>query len=81
VEHLKGKLSEGDDVVIVGGGWGVTAVTAAREVGPEGSVTVYEPNVECYRKCEKVVAANGAADVGRGSDGLNVLTARHTAPG
>ncbi|MEF8789997.1 MAG: hypothetical protein V5A61_07720 [Haloarculaceae archaeon] len=63
VGHLKEKLSEGDDVVIVGGGWGVTAVTAAREVGPEGSVTVYEPNVECYRKCEKVVAANGVADV------------------
>lgn len=63
IERLRARLSEGDDVVIVGGGWGVSAVIAAREVGPDGSVTVYEPNVECYRKCEKVVSANDVADV------------------
>jgi hypothetical protein len=41
----------------------VTAVTAVREVGPDGSVTVFEPNVECYRKCKEVVSANDVADV------------------
>lgn len=63
VEHLREQLSEGDDVVIIGGGWGVTTVTAAREVGPDGSVTVFEPNIECYKKCEQVVSANNVADV------------------
>lgn len=32
-----------DDVVIVGGGYGVSTVTAARIAGTGGSITVYEP--------------------------------------
>jgi hypothetical protein len=31
-----------DDVVIVGGGWGVTAVVAAKEAGENGKVTIFE---------------------------------------
>jgi len=40
--QLRSLLSEGDTVVIVGGGFGVTAVIAARQVSPTGTVTVFE---------------------------------------
>lgn len=36
----------GDDVVIVGGGWGVTSVTAAKQVGEDGSVLTYEGSAD-----------------------------------
>jgi protein-L-isoaspartate O-methyltransferase len=42
VEALRTYASEGDDVVIIGGGFGVTAVVAAQITG--GTVTVFEPD-------------------------------------
>lgn len=42
VSGIEEYVREGDDVVIVGGGWGVTAVKAAQNVGSSGKVTVYE---------------------------------------
>jgi hypothetical protein len=44
-EHEK-HSKNGDEVIIVGGGRGVTAVNAARKVGPSGKVTVYEGSKE-----------------------------------
>jgi hypothetical protein len=39
----KGLTQKDDDVVIVGGGMGVTAALAAKHVGKGGHVTIYEP--------------------------------------
>ncbi|MFC6727225.1 FkbM family methyltransferase [Natronoarchaeum mannanilyticum] len=39
---LRTWVDEGDQVVIVGGGWGVTAAIAAEVVGPSGHVHVFE---------------------------------------
>lgn len=42
VEGLRRHVEPGDDVVIVGGGWGVSSVVAAQEAGEEGSVRTFE---------------------------------------
>lgn len=42
VSALKRYVEPGDDIVIVGGGRGITSVIAAQMTGSEGSVTVYE---------------------------------------
>jgi len=42
VSGLDKNVEPGDRVVIVGGGWGVTTVIAAREAGKSGKVIVYE---------------------------------------
>jgi len=52
----------GDDVVIVGGGSGVTAVRAARIVGPGGSVRVFEGAEENLERIRQAFELNGVAD-------------------
>ena len=42
IRGLEDNVRDGDSVVIVGGGWGVTATIAAREAGASGTVVVYE---------------------------------------
>lgn len=42
ISGIEEYVRKGDNVVIVGGGLGVTAVKAARNVGSSGKVTVYE---------------------------------------
>ncbi|TKX52276.1 hypothetical protein EXE42_16635, partial [Halorubrum sp. SP3] len=46
IDAIHRVVEPGDDIVEIGGGYGVSAVVAAREVGHEGSVTVYEPSRE-----------------------------------
>lgn len=52
----------GDDVVIVGGGDGVTSVTAAREVGDSGEVTIYEADADRVRDLRRTLELNGVSD-------------------
>lgn len=52
----------GDDVIIVGGGSGVTAVRAARIVGPGGSVRVFEGAEENVERIRQAFELNGVAD-------------------
>lgn len=52
----------GDEVVIVGGGFGVTAVVAGRLVGPEGRVVVYEASRRGLRRTAGTIAHNGVED-------------------
>jgi hypothetical protein len=63
---LTGAIAEqvrpGDRVVIVGGGVGVTAVHAARRVGPEGSVICFEGGAEYARHVGEAARRNGVAD-------------------
>lgn len=52
----------GDHVVMLGGGYAVSAVHAARAVGKEGSVTVYEPARESVILCRSTIAKQGLSD-------------------
>jgi hypothetical protein len=46
VRALRNHVLEGDDIVIVGGGYGVTSVVAARCSGNNGSVYTFEASAE-----------------------------------
>lgn len=62
VDALERHVTEGDTVTIVGGGWGVTAVTAATETGSSGSITVYEGAKRSADRVVKVTERNGVSD-------------------
>lgn len=42
IDGLRRQVAPGDRVVVVGGGWGATAVVAAQQAGAGGHVTVFE---------------------------------------
>lgn len=50
INSLEANLTPGDEVVVIGGGRGVTAITAKKIVGNRGKVTVYEPAEEMAEK-------------------------------
>jgi hypothetical protein len=56
-------FSPGDDVVIIGGGWGLTAVAAARQVGSSGSVTVFEGAQREFKRVKETVTLNSVSDI------------------
>lgn len=57
-EHVR----EGDTVVIIGGGWGVTACVAAKEVGASGRVIVFEGAKANTEKIRTTAQLNGVED-------------------
>ncbi len=57
-EHVR----DGDAVLEVAGGYGVTATIAARQVGSKGSVVTYEGSPELASKAETVVKQNDVPD-------------------
>lgn len=61
VAGLKRHLRPGDEVVVVGGGWGVTATTAALETTPHGRVTCFEGDAEGCERVRRTAAANGVS--------------------
>lgn len=62
VQGIEDHVTKGDDVVIVGGGEGVSTVTAARHVGENGSVTTYEGGTTFTKRLNETIARNGVAD-------------------
>lgn len=62
ITALRDHCESGDDVVIVGGGFGVTAVVAAELVGGDGSVTVFEGSYEGFQRTNETIAHNGVED-------------------
>jgi hypothetical protein len=56
-------ISPGDDVVIVGGGWGVTAVAAAKKTGSSGSVTVFEGAKREVNRVKETLSLNSVSDI------------------
>jgi hypothetical protein len=62
VEGLHRRVDGGDTVVIVGGGWGVTAVHAARLVGADGSVHVYEAAALLAAELPATLERHGVSD-------------------
>lgn len=62
IEALRSNLEVGDSVVIVGGGWGVTATVAASIVGKSGSVVVYEGAADRISDIKGTLERNGVSD-------------------
>ena len=59
VEH---GVQEGDQVLDAGGGTGITSIRAARKVGPEGHVTVYDLSPRMVAMAQKKAEEAGLAD-------------------
>lgn len=62
VAAMRERVSSGDDVVIVGGGRGVSAVVGSRQAGADGSVAVYEGAASQVEMIEETVSLNQATD-------------------
>lgn len=62
ISGIEEYVREGDDVVIVGGGWGVTAVKAAQNVGSSGKVTVYEGSNEEVNHVQETIRKHNLSD-------------------
>ncbi|WP_131837330.1 hypothetical protein [Ancylobacter aquaticus] len=59
---LRAHVRPGDTVTIVGGGAGVTAVVAARLVGPDGAVSCFEGGERQVEIIRQTLLLNGVAD-------------------
>lgn len=62
VDAVRETVDAGDTVVIVGGGFGVTTVAAARQVGEEGAVLTYEASAERVVDAREAVRHHGLED-------------------
>lgn len=62
IESLNKRVQPGDEVVVVGGGWGATTVTAANLVGPTGQVITYEASEEAVESVRKTLQLNEVED-------------------
>ncbi len=62
LDALRAAVEPGDEVVVVGGGYGVSSVVAARRAGPDGRVTAFEPARERFAYIDETAALNGVAD-------------------
>lgn len=58
INGIINNCSEGDTVVIIGGGFGISAVRAARKVGSTGEVIVYEASKKSYDQINDVINYN-----------------------
>lgn len=63
ISAISCQVSQGDDVVIVGGGWGVTAVAAAKKTGPSGSVTVFEGAKREVDRVKETLSLNSVSNI------------------
>lgn len=55
---IRKTVKPGDQILIFGGGFGVSTVAAAKETGEKGSVTVYEPDPERYEIVRETLEIN-----------------------
>lgn len=62
VDSIRTHVNEGDTVVIVGGGLGVTTTVAARNVGDDGHVITYEAAADAAELVSQTVRLNGVSD-------------------
>lgn len=72
VEGICRHVEEGDDIVIVGGGWGVSTVVAARHVGEHGHVTTFEGSWS---------SANNVKDTAELNEVTDRITVKHAVVG
>lgn len=62
VDAVRTTVEPDDAVVVIGGGYGVSSVVAARRAGPNGRVVTYEPTHERFPFIEETAALNRVAD-------------------
>lgn len=62
IDALRTRVKEGDDVVVVGGGFGVSSVVAANQTGPTGTVRTYEGGAEQVDLVTETLEMNDVAD-------------------
>lgn len=62
-KSLSKTVEEGDHVVVVGGGLGVTSIHAARLVSPYGQVTSFEASLERFKDLKWAVKANDQQEI------------------
>jgi FkbM family methyltransferase len=63
IKFLRGTLRRGQHVVDIGANYGVYTLTSARLIGPEGSVTAFEPFAATAAWLRRGVEANGFSNV------------------
>jgi hypothetical protein len=62
VDSLRTHVREGDEVVVVGCGWGVSATVAAKTTGSTGQVTAYEASPKQAEFAQETIELNGIED-------------------
>lgn len=62
VRGIRQYVKDGDTVVVVGGGWGVSTVAAATQAGGSGRVITYEGGDETVEKVKETVQLNDVSD-------------------
>lgn len=62
VRGIRQYVENGDTVVIVGGGWGISTVAAAKQAGERGRIITYEGGAETVEKVVDTVQLNGVDD-------------------
>jgi len=63
VTQIKQTYQNGDRVVIIGGGNGVSAIHSARQVGKEGEVIIYEADSDRMEDIRRTIEHNCKADI------------------
>jgi|GEM_PF-1776495 len=59
ISAIENHAQENDEIIIVGGGWGVTAVKAAEIAGEKGNVIVYEGSKKKVEDVRETLKLNG----------------------
>ena len=62
IDSLRTHVREGDEVVVVGCGWGVSTTIAANAAGSTGRVTAYEASPKQAEFAQETVELNGIED-------------------
>jgi hypothetical protein len=62
VRALRSCVRQGDSVVVVGGGFGVTVAVAAQVTGPRGRIRCFEGGADQVRHVRDTAQRNGLAD-------------------
>lgn len=62
LEGLNRTVSEGDKVVVVGAGFGVTVAVSSKLVGSDGTVQCFEGSSNCLSDTRATLALNGLGD-------------------
>ncbi|UPW01295.1 hypothetical protein M0R88_04120 [Halorussus gelatinilyticus] len=61
IESIQDVVAEGDTVVVVGGGFGISTVAAATKSGPDGRVISYEASKSRYKCAQETIELNGVS--------------------
>lgn len=63
VKMIRKLVTKGQKVVIIGGGWGVSTIIAAEQVGKSGQIITYEAAEKMYKRTEKSTELNNVNNI------------------